>query len=80
MSVRKVTEYVVSCDWDGCKRTAIVSRSYLGPGEYVLPEGWHRLALGSYLCPGHWQERFDDLVQKNRILMKQFLDLDVDHE
>lgn len=80
MSVRKVTEHVVSCDWDGCKHTAIANQSELSPGEYVLPEGWHQLALGSHLCPEHWQERFDDLVQKNRILMKQFLDLEVDHE
>lgn len=80
MSVRKVTEYVVSCDWEGCRRSASATRSDLSPDEYILPEGWHRLALGSHLCPEHWHERFDDLVQKNRILMKQFLDLDVDHE
>lgn len=80
MSIRTVTEYVISCDWDGCKRTAIASQSELNPYEYILPEGWHQLALGSHLCPKHWQERFDNLVQKDQMILKQFLNSDVDNE
>lgn len=79
MSIRTVTEHVVSCDCDGCGRTAVARRSELDPDGYVLPEGWHRLALGDYMCPEHWRERFDGLVRMGMEYVDSFLDSAVDH-
>ena len=66
MSEATTVTRVVLCDHYGCSEKAALGD---GTGYRPTPPGWHRGALGTDMCPKHWQEKQRQLMEAQEIML-----------
>lgn len=65
MSEATVVTHMILCDHHGCSEKAAIRD---GTGYRPTPPGWHRSGLGCDLCPRHWQEKQQQLMEAQEIM------------